>query len=150
MHLDYESVEPYELTETWHDEAPEDDTQRYYVEKLDDPKTRVDGKPVPDRTRLIVNRWLTLEDIPERAHEYLIGTRSAVDWLVDRYKVKVDSKSGVQNDPNDWAHERGEPSYIADLVKRVVTVSLATLDVVESLPNSNAASPASPAARKAG
>ena len=38
------------------------------------------------------------------------------------------------NDPNDWATEHDDPTYILDLVGRVVTVSMRTLDIVETLP----------------
>ena len=134
LHLDYERAAPHPLDETWSDGAPSDERERFRVDKLEYPKVRIDGKLVADRTRLVCNAWLTLEGIPERAHDYVIGTRSAVDWLVDRYKVKVDKKSGIRNDPNDWALEHDEPRYIVDLVKRVVTVSLSTLDVIDSLP----------------
>jgi len=87
--------------------------------KMADPET---GQKVPDRTRLIYNSHLTLSGIPLRAHEYVLGTRSGIDWIIDRYYVKTDSASGIVNDPNQWALERGEPRYIIDLIKRVVTV----------------------------
>jgi predicted helicase len=47
--------------------------------------------------------------------------------------VKTDKASGIRNDPNDWAIEHDDPTYILDLVGRVVTVSMQTLDIVESL-----------------
>ena len=55
-------------------------------------------------------------------------------WLIDRYQVKTDKDSGITNDPNDWAIEHGEPRYIIDLVKRITTVSVRTMDIVRTLP----------------
>lgn len=89
---------------------------------------------VSDRTRLIYNSHLTLSGIPARAHDYVLGTRSGIDWIIDRYYVKTDAASGILNDPNQWGLERGEPRYIIDLIKRAVTVSLRTVEIVDRLP----------------
>ena len=62
------------------------------------------------------------------------GQPSALDWLIDRYQVKTDGKSGITNDPNDWAAEQGQPRYVIDLVKRVTAVSLRTVEIVNGLP----------------
>ena len=80
------------------------------------------------------NPHLTLSEIQLRAHDYVLGTRSGVVWIIDRYYVKTDKASGIVDDPNQWGLERGDPRYIIDLVKRVVTVSLRTVDIVDSLP----------------
>jgi len=53
---------------------------------------------------------------------------------MDRYRVTTDKANGLVNDPNDWAAEHGEPRYIVELVKRVVTVSLETMRIVDALP----------------
>ena len=76
----------------------------------------------------------SLSGIPQQAHEYRLGSRSALDWLIDRYQVKTDGKSGITNDPNDWATEHGQPRYIIDLVKRVTAVSVRTVEIVNELP----------------
>ena len=53
---------------------------------------------------------------------------------MDRYRVTVDKASGIENDPNKWGEEHGNPRYILDLIMSVITVSLKTLDIVEALP----------------
>ena len=53
---------------------------------------------------------------------------------MDRYQVQTDKSSGIVNDPNDWCDEVGDPRYIIDLVKRIVTVSVETVRIVNSLP----------------
>jgi len=60
--------------------------------------------------------------------------RSALDWVLNQYEVTTDKASGIGNDPNDWAAEHGQPRYVFDLLRRVVTVSLHTLDLVDRLP----------------
>jgi predicted helicase len=53
---------------------------------------------------------------------------------MERYQVKVDKASQIRNDPNDWSREVGDPRYILDLLARIVTVSLETIAIVDSLP----------------
>lgn len=74
---------------------------------------------------------MTLSNIPQEAYRYQLGTRSAIEWIIDRYRVRVDKASGITNDPNDWSDD---PRYIVDLLKRIVTVSLETMAVVDNLP----------------
>ena len=93
------------------------------------------GRRIDDPTTIVFNDLVTIANIPERAHEYRLGSRSALDWVVEQQQVKTDKKSGITNDPNNWATEHGEPRYILDLVGRVVTVSMRTLDVIDGLPS---------------
>jgi len=44
----------------------------------------------------------------------MLGSRSAIEWIVDRYQARVDKTSGIVNDPNDWSREVGDPRYIID------------------------------------
>ena len=88
----------------------------------------------PDYSTVVYNEWITLAGIPDEAHEYAVGPRSALAWLIDRYQVTTDKSSSIVNDPNDWGMEQGQPRYILDLVKRVVTVSIETRRIVKALP----------------
>ncbi len=131
LHIGYEQVEPYALEEVWSDGAPDDDA-RWYVRKL-----KWAGTPKQkDRSAIVVNDWLTLRGIPEGAHRYVVGPRSALEWLLDRYQVRTDKASGIVNDPNDWGLELEppQPDYIPQLVKRIVTVSVETMRIVDALP----------------
>jgi predicted helicase len=64
----------------------------------------------------------------------MLGSRSAIEWIMERYQVKVDKASRIRNDPNDWSREVGDPRYILDLLARIVTVSVGTMTIVDSLP----------------
>lgn len=125
LHVNYETVEPYPLAE----QAPlsGDPWKTFRVEKL-----RWADKST--KKAIIYNRHVTLGDIPAEAHRYMLGSRSALEWLIDRYQVKIDKDSGIVNDPNDWCHEHGDPRYIVDLIKRVTRVSVETMKIVDSLP----------------
>ena len=65
----------------------------------------------------------------------MLGTRSGIDWIIDRYYIKTDKASSIVNDANQWGIERGDPRYIVDLIKRVVTVSVRTVEIVSGLPS---------------
>ena len=131
LHVNYEGVERYAVEEAG-DSAKPGRTEKMAWGKVRDKET---GKLVKDYTVLKVAENLTLRGIPERAQEYEVNGKSALAWLVDRYQVKVDKKSGIVNDPNLYASDN--PRYIVDLVESVITVSLETLDIVDSLPPLN-------------
>lgn len=65
----------------------------------------------------------------------MLGSRSAVEWIIDRFQIKADKQSGIVNDANAWSREVGNPRYILDLLARVwSTVSLKTMQIVDGLP----------------
>ena len=50
-------------------------------------------------------------------------------------RVRTDKASGIRNDPNEWAVEHADATYIFDLLGRVVTVAMRTLDIIDGLPS---------------
>ena len=83
-----------------------------------------------DKTQIIYNNFLTLDGIPPQVFDYRLGTRSALEWVIDQYRVKTDKRSGILNDPN----RTDDPQYIVKLISKVITVSLETVDIIENLP----------------
>ena len=89
-----------------------------------------------DKTLIEYNDFLTIENIPVEAHDYRLGTRSALEWIVDQYCISEDYKpntgrgSRIVNNPNSEA----EPRYIVDLIARVITISLETMKIIKNLP----------------
>ncbi|MGT2461122.1 DEAD/DEAH box helicase [Sinomonas atrocyanea] len=131
LHIGYEDVERYPLTERETGLGLEtDEYAKYAVTKM-----RYAGKAgARDKTAIVYNGRITLEGVPEEAQRYMLGSRSAVDWIIERYQVKTDKASGIVNDPNDWSREHKQPRYIIDLIEKVVTVSVETVRIVEGLP----------------
>ena len=84
----------------------------------------------PDKSSLIYNDFLTLEDIPHQVFDYKLGNRSALEWVIDQYQASIDPRSGIESDPNRPDDEQ----YIVRLVGKVIHVSLETLKIVNSLP----------------
>ena len=119
LHVNYES-------------APKYDKLRY----IETPGVPIDWRVEKmrlskDKTQLKYNDFLTLDGIPAEAFDYRLGNRSALEWVVDQYRVKTDKRSGIVNDPNREA----EPRYIVDLIARVIHVSLKTVEIVAGLPS---------------
>ena len=135
IHLGYESEDPFPLDglgpEPIGDPYDFFAVQKIAFAKKRDPDTT---KLEADYSTVIYNVNITLSGIPEDAYRYMLGARSAIAWIIDRYQVKTDRASGILNDPNDWSREVGDPRYIIDLFARIVTVSLRTMQIVDALP----------------
>ena len=134
LHVNYERVEPYpSVQEEASLHAPADPWERYRIgeRKMRFPKL---GRRDKDFTRLDYNEYVTLVGIPEQAQHYTISGRSPLDWVIDRYHVKTDKASGIVNDPNDFLREQGRPDAVVDLIKRLVTVSMRTQELLSTLP----------------
>ena len=118
LHVNYESVPKYDgLTYI----ETEGMTVDWRVDRM---------KLSKDKTQLTYNDFLTLDGIPAEVSEYRLGSRSALEWVVDQYRVKTDKRSGIVNDPN----RADQPRYIVDLIAHVITVSLKTVEIVKNLP----------------
>lgn len=158
IHLNYETVEPYkalvvssksgeadlpmfsgmaaDIKSFYSAEAPE---TLYKVRQMRFAKKQAKAqngksKTEDDKTRILYNDKITIANIPPAAYKYVVNGKSAIEWIMERYAVTTDKASGITNDPNDWALEHGNPTYIFDLLLRIVTVSLETVKIVESLP----------------
>ncbi len=116
IHLGYEEVPEYPLAFIESREVP----INWRVEKM---------KLSKDKTQLVYNDFLTLEGIPAKAFDYRLGNRSALEWVIDQYRVKTDKRSGIVNDPN----RADDPRYIVRLIGKVIAVSLETVEIVEEL-----------------
>lgn len=94
-------------------------------------------KSKEDKSEIIYNPYIRITNIPEIAYEYVVNGRSAIEWILEKYQVTTDKASGIKNDPNDWAEEHGKPRYILDLLLSVISLSVATVKIVKSLPKLN-------------
>src|SRR5690554_2344728 len=88
-----------------------------------------------DKSKVIYNGKITIENIPEEAYDYVVNGKPALEWVIERQAVTTDKKSGIVNDANDWAIETmGNPRYPLELFLRVITVSMRTQEIVRNLP----------------
>lgn len=128
LHLNYEEVEPYKQVTIRLNGVPNYRVNKMKYGKKKDPKT---GKSVKDRSTIIFNSYITISDIPEKAYQYIVNGKSAIEWIMDQYKVKTDNKSGIIDDPNDYSDD---PKYIFNLLLRIINVSVQTVDLIDQLP----------------
>ena len=128
LHLNYESAPPHpDVQEDWALSTPEEPDLQFQIKKPA-------WESRKDHTRLRYNEHLTLIGIPEDESLYKVGGRSPLEWVVDRYNVKIDGTSGIVNDPNDWLREHENPRHLVDLIRSLATVSIETQRLISELP----------------
>lgn len=116
LHLNYERIEAYPV-------------EKMYFGKRD---------KKADKTTIHYNSHITLTGIPLEAYEYVVNGKPAIEWIMERYQIAKDKDSGIVNDPNDWALEHNDPEYVLRLLKSLITVSIETMKIVNSLSPLNA------------
>ncbi len=116
LHLNYESAQPFNL------ETEINEPIDWKVDKM---------RLSKDKKTLVYNQSITFLNIPEKTFDYKLGNRSALEWIIDQYRIKIDERSGIINDPNQVDNER----YVVDLIGKIITVSIKTVDLTEQLDN---------------
>lgn len=131
LHVHFEEVTPYAGATL---EYTQSGQPSYRVKQMKWGKVAgKTGNAAKDKTILIYNDWVTVKNIPLAAQEYVVNKKSALDWVVERACVSVDKTSGIINDFNDYAAEKGNERYPLDLFLKIITVSLETMKIVKGL-----------------
>ena len=117
LHVNYESAKEFKLERIENKEGKLD----WRVEAM---------KLSKDKTSLFYNDFLTLSGIPPEVFDYKLGNRSALDWIIDQYRVTKDDQGNITSDPNRLDDEQ----YIVRLIGQVITISLETVKIVKDLP----------------
>ena len=126
LHLNYETQKPPEGTSILK-QGKEINISELAPEDLKVKKMKIDKK---DKTKIQFNDHITVSNIPEETWDYKINDWSAPKWVVERYQYKKDKKTDIVNDPNTYSED---PAYILKLLLSVITVSLKTQELVQSL-----------------
>jgi len=118
LHVGFETGERFDLTWIEQDKLPY--------------STRVVGRMQLNTATgtVSVNPSLTLTGIPQAAFDYVLGTRSALEWVVDQFRLEQDDEGRIISDPNRSEDEE----YIVQLIERVTHVSLRTVELISQLP----------------
>lgn len=129
LHLKYEKNELYKADidtgSLSYSQLSKDD---FYVEKMKFAKKGEKGT-------VIYNNKIRIKNIPIEAYDYIVNGKPALEWVMERQGVSTHKDSGIVNDANDWAIETMDnPRYPLELFLRVITVSLETQKIVNSLP----------------
>lgn len=130
LHLKYETYpapEGVTVTGAQPLSGTDEDYAYYAVEKMRYPKKG-------ERGTIVYNSRITIDNIPADAYGYIVNGKPAIEWIMERYAVSVDKRSGIKNDPNLWAREHRQPRYVLDLLLSIIHVSLETQRIVSKLP----------------
>ena len=131
LHLNYETIAPYSDVKVIGDRKLTGNDSDYDYFRV---YNKMRFKSKEDKSTIIYNSNITIENIPEKAYEYIVNGKSAIEWIVERYCESQDNKSLIKNNCNDWSREHNKPRYILDLLLSVINVSVQTVEIVKKLP----------------
>ncbi len=117
LHLNYENGEMHQSVE--HKTLMNAQMGDYY--EVDKMKREED--------RIIYNQNITITKIPKKAFDYVVNGKSAIDWVIERYKKTIDKDSLIENNPNDYAGGQ----YVFELLCRVIKLSVKSVDLIEKI-----------------
>lgn len=132
LHIGYETAEPFGLVRT--------DTP--------DPKRAEGTSPVvklksDHATGIIVlDSETQLGGVPPEAWRYVLGNRTAIDWVLDQHKEKTPKDPTIREKFNTYRFADYKEAVV-DLLQRVTTVSVETVwitDAMKALPEAARAS----------
>ena len=125
MHINYEQIEPYTKVNIKGLDSNDFDIKNISFEK--------DGKK-ENKQKIIFNSHIVIDNIPLKAYEYILNGKSAIEWILERYRMSTHKDSQITNDPNLWSREHNDPSYVLNLLLRIITLSIDTLELVNQIP----------------
>jgi predicted helicase len=79
-----------------------------------------------------VDTLTTLRGVPEEAWEYRLGTYTALEWVLERYKEKTPKDPTIREKFNTYRFKDYKEQVI-DLLGRVCRVSVETASVVREM-----------------
>ncbi len=116
LHIGFESAEPYPLEREETGKEP------------GKPKLRADkGRGV-----IVLDDATRLTSVPEDAWRYRLGNRSALEWVLDQYKERK-PKDPTIAERFDTYRFADYKERVIDLLRRVCTVSIRTMETVDSM-----------------
>lgn len=127
LHVNYETIDPATNVNIIYAAGNDID---YRVERMRFAKS---GKDI-DKSKIIYNHQITIENIPTEAYNYIVNGKSAIEWIMERYAITTHKESGITNNPNDWATEHNNPQYILNLLLRIIHLSLESVNIINELP----------------
>ncbi len=121
LHINYETVEPYELKVMSEEFLKKGKKEVAFSEDF-----------IPKAKLKAVDELTTIKGIPKEAWEYKLGIRSAIEWVLDQYKESTPSDLTIKEKFNTYKFADYK-DHVIDLLKRVVTVSVKTMEIVKQM-----------------
>jgi predicted helicase len=126
LHIGYESVQPYDLKR---EDITYNIANLALIEKLSKAKLKADKAT----GTIELDGFTKLTGVPKIAWEYKLGNRSALEWVLDQYKEKKPSDPTIAEKFNTYRFANYKEQVI-DLLKRVCTVSVETMNIIKEMP----------------
>ncbi|GAA7740681.1 DEAD/DEAH box helicase family protein [Helicobacter pylori] len=79
--------------------------------------------------RIHYNNHIAITKISKKAFDYVVNGKSAIDWVIERYKKTTDKDSLIKNNPNDYKGGK----YVFELLCRVIKLSEKSVDLIEKI-----------------
>lgn len=133
LHLNYENVEPYPLEriDTGRRDTAEGSTDHAPESSRRVPTVRL--IPRKERGEIEIDTLTTLRGIPPEAWDYRLGTYSALEWVLERYKEKKPKDPTIAEKFNTYRFAEYKESVI-ELLGKVCRVSVETMKIIEEMP----------------
>ena len=81
---------------------------------------------------ILLDEQTTLAGVPQDSWRYVLGSRSALEWVLDQYKEKKPRDPTIREKFNTYRFSDHKERVI-DLLRRVCTVSDKTMEIVDSM-----------------
>ena len=117
LHIGFESADPYPL-------------ERHDREDVDPKRAML--RADKSKGTITLDERTTLAGVPEKAWEYRLGNRSALEWVLDQYKERKPRDPTIREKFNTYRFSDHKERVI-DLLRRVCTVSVATMEIVDGM-----------------
>ena len=91
-------------------------------------KLKIDKK----NNEIIIDEITTIQNIPDSVWEYKLGSRSAVEWILDQYKEKTPEHETIKEKFNNYKFADYK-LYVIDLILKVSTVSIETMKIINEM-----------------
>ena len=122
LHINFESAEPYPLERH----------ERTLTGSGAEPTPKVRLRADKERGVITLDDQTTLSGVPPDAWRYVLGSRSALEWVLDQYKEKKPRDPTIREKFNTYRFADYKEQVI-DLLKRVCTVSVKTMEIVDGM-----------------
>ena len=132
LHLNYEQIKS--------------DNYQYDLDKITDSEFIISKKikgrlehteGQKDWSEIHFNDKIILTDIPKEAYQYKLMNKSIIHIFCDKWMIKKDTKTGIINDPNEYAKSIGNPRYVLELLIKVINLAIETQKIIDELPEIN-------------
>jgi predicted helicase len=123
LHINYETAEPFQL-------------QIKNNELREDTVPKVKLKANREMGVIVLDEQTELHGIPAEAWRYKLGNRSAMEWRLDQYQERK-PKDITVTEQFDTYRFADYKEQVIDMLKRVCTVSVETVKIIEEMKELN-------------